>query len=88
MGQSNNGGAPWPANNTANIANANAGSNSLSYGSLKNRFLSGNAGASPNIGAGAAVAGGGSSKGIAGTSTPAGTTSASSGKNKLFSLAR
>lgn len=92
MGQSNGGaaaagGAPWPTSNT-NIAGSGGG-NSLSYGSLKNRFLSGSGGGSANVassGAAAGVAAVGGSKGVAGSSTPL--TNTGSAKSKLFSLAR
>eukprot|EP00981_Chlorochromonas_danica_P004309 scaffold865_cov160-Ochromonas_danica.AAC.28 len=81
MGQSN-GNGPWPSSNgTGGLASGGAGSNTLSYGSLKNRFLSGSGGQMTS----GQPAPSGSSKGA--TSTPS-TGAAGSGKSKLFSLAR
>lgn len=66
---------PWPTNSSAALANAPA--NTLSYGSLKNRFLNGSA---------AAASAPSSKQQPAPSAQPA--AAGSSGKSKLFSLAR
>lgn len=75
----------WNATpSTTNLA-ANAATNSLSYGSLKNRFLSGTSKTSTSGTTGA----GGMNAGVAATSTTnTAATNANSSKSKLFSLAR
>lgn len=70
-------GGQWGNNNSASNPALASNSNTLSYGSLKNRFLSG---ASKNNGATSAT--GGAVNGVSGTTANA------SGKSKLFSLAR
>ncbi len=67
-----------PGNNGGGMGVASSNTNSLSYGSLKNRFLSGTTKTATPTGAAAA--------GTNGAAAPS--AAANSGKSKLFSLAR
>jgi hypothetical protein len=81
-------GGQWNNNqNAGNQSGLPTNSNTLSYGSLKNRFLSGtnktNGVAASGNGVGATSAGMNANNNLGGNNT-----GASSGKSKLFSLAR